>query len=79
MLLNESQVIKLVKQKKSDIGYMMSYESRLKVMSEPMFFSELESEVGWGEIKRAIRNSVTEEKYNRVLNFFSYPLAIVSI
>ena len=79
MLLNESQVIKLVKQKKSDIGYMMSYESRLKVMSEPMFFSELESEVGWDEIKRAIYNSVTEEKYNRVLNFFSYPLAIVSI
>ena len=79
MLLNENQVIKLVKQKKNNIGQMMSYESRLKVMSEPMFFTELESEVGWDEIKRAIYNSVTQEKYQRVLNYFSYPLAIVSI
>ena len=79
MLLNESQVLKLVKQKSSEVGTMMSYESRLKVMSEPLFFRELESEVGWDEIKRAIYNSVTQEKYQRVLNYFSYPLAIVSI
>jgi len=80
MLLSESQVLKIVKQKKKDSIYLMkAYESRLKVMSEPMFFSELEQEVGWSEIKLAIRNSVTPAKYNRVLNFFSYPLAIVSI
>ena len=79
MLLNESQVLKLVKQRSSEVGTMMSYESRLKVMSEPLFFRELESEVGWDEIKRAIENSVTQEKYQRVLNYFSYPLAIVSI
>ena len=80
MLLRESQVIKLIQEKKNDKIYQMkSYESRLKVMSEPMFFTELEQEIGWSEIKLAIRNSVTPEKYNRVLNFFSYPLAIVSI
>lgn len=80
MLLSENQLIKLVKsQKRNEVGQMISYESRLKVMSEPLFFSELESEAGWSEIKRAIRNSVTSEKYNRVLNYFSYPLAIVSI
>ena len=66
MLLSESQLIKLVKsQKRSEVGHMLDYESRLKVMSEPLFFSELESEAGWSEIKRAIRNSVTQEKYNR--------------
>lgn len=58
---------------------MQAYESRLKVMSEPLFFRELESEVGWNEIKLAIRNSITPEKYQRVLQYFSYPLAIVSI
>jgi hypothetical protein len=58
---------------------MQAYESRLKVMSEPLFFRELESETGWDEIKLAIRNSITHEKYQRVLQYFSYPLAIVSI
>jgi succinylglutamate desuccinylase len=58
---------------------MQAYESRLKVMSEPLFFRELESETGWNEIKLAIRNSITAEKYQRVLQYFSYPLAIVSI
>jgi hypothetical protein len=58
---------------------MQAYESRLKVMSEPLFFTELESETGWSEIKLAIRNSITPEKYQKVLQYFSYPLAIVSI
>ncbi len=79
MLLNESQVIKLIKSKSNQLGMMQAYESRLKVMSEPLFFRELESEVGWNEIKLAIRNSITPEKYQRVLQYFSYPLAIVSI
>ena len=79
MLLNESQVIKLIKSKSNQLGMMVAYESRLKVMSEPLFFRELESETGWDEIKRAIRNSITQEKYQRVLQYFSYPLAIVSI
>ena len=79
MLLNESQVIKLIKSKSNQLGMMVAYESRLKVMSEPLFFRELESETGWSEIKLAIRNSITQEKYQRVLQYFSYPLAIVSI
>jgi len=79
MLLNESQVIKLIKSKSNQLGVMQAYESRLKVMSEPLFFRELESETGWSEIKLAIRNSITPEKYQRVLQYFSYPLAIVSI
>ena len=79
MLLNESQVIKLIKSKSNQLGVMQAYESRLKVMSEPLFFRELESETGWNEIKLAIRNSITAEKYQRVLQYFSYPLAIVSI
>lgn len=79
MLLNESQVIKLIKSKSNQLGMMQAYESRLKVMSEPLFFRELESETGWNEIKLAIRNSITHEKYQRVLQYFSYPLAIVSI
>jgi len=58
---------------------MMMYQSRLRVMSEPLFFYELEHETGWSEIKMAIRNSVTPDKYERILNFFSYPLAITSI
>jgi hypothetical protein len=79
MLLNESQVIKLIKNKSNQLGMMQAYESRLKVMSEPLFFTELESETGWSEIKLAIRNSITPEKYQKVLQYFSYPLAIVSI
>jgi hypothetical protein len=58
---------------------MMMYQSRLKVMSEPLFFWEIEQESGWSEVKQAIRNSVTPEKYNRVMNFFSFPLPVVSI
>ena len=48
-------------------------------MTEPLFFYELESEIGWSEIKRAIKGSLTDEKYQRVLSFFSYPLAITSV
>ena len=58
---------------------MQAYQSRLKVMTEPLFFYELESEIGWSEIKRAIKGSLTDEKYQRVLSFFSYPLAITSV
>lgn len=81
MLLNENQVIELLRKQKtqSKIYEMQSYESRLKVMSEPLFFRELESEQGWSEIKLAIKNSISPEKYQRVMQYFSYPLPIVSI
>jgi hypothetical protein len=46
MLLNESQIIKLIRSNDNQIGQMIAYESRLKVMSEPLFFTELESETG---------------------------------
>ena len=81
MRLSETSIIKKIKKKPNSakIYDMMRYQSRLKVMSEPLFFWEIEQETGWSEIKQAIRNSVTEEKYNRVLNFFSFPLPVVSI
>ena len=81
MRLSESSLIKKIRKKpnKDRIQDMINYQSRLKVMSEPLFFYEIEQETGWSEIKQAIRNSVTAEKYNRVLNFFSFPLPIVSI
>ena len=81
MRLSESSLIKKIRKKpnRDRIQDMINYQSRLKVMSEPLFFYEIEQETGWSEIKQAIRNSVTAEKYNRVLNFFSFPLPIVSI
>ena len=48
-------------------------------MTEPMFFHEIEAESGWSEIKQAMRNALTPEKFNRVLSFFSFPLPICSI
>ena len=81
MRLSESSLIDKIKKKPNSdkIHEMRRYQSRLKVMAEPLFFWEIEQESGWSEVKQAIRNSVTEEKYNRVLNYFSYPLPIVSI
>ena len=81
MRLSESSLINKIKKKPNSdkIHEMRRYQSRLKVMSEPLFFWEIEQESGWSEVKQAIRNSVTEEKYNRVLNFFSFPLPVVSI
>ena len=81
MRLSERSLIDKIKKKPNSdkIHEMRRYQSRLKVMSEPLFFWEIEQESGWSEVKQAIRNSVTEEKYNRVLNFFSFPLPVVSI
>ncbi len=81
MRLSESSLIKKIKKKPNQdrISDMKRYQSRLKVMSEPLFFWEIERETGWSEVKQAIRNSVTPEKYNRLMNFFSFPLPIVSI
>jgi len=81
MLLAENEIKSLIQKQpnKNKINQMMMYQSRLRVMSEPLFFYELEQETGWSEIKMAIRNSVTPDKYERILNFFSYPLAITSI
>ena len=81
MRLSESSLIDKIKKKPNSdkIHEMRRYQSRLKVMAEPLFFWEIEQESGWSEVKQAIRNSVTEEKYNRVLNYFSYPLPVVSI
>jgi hypothetical protein len=61
MLLNENQVIELLRKQKTQnkIYEMQSYESRLKVMSEPLFFRELESEQGWSEIKLAINEGIS--------------------
>jgi hypothetical protein len=48
-------------------------------MSEPLFYYDIQKESGFYEILSAIKKSVTPEKYQRVLNFFSFPLPIVSI
>jgi hypothetical protein len=48
-------------------------------MSEPLFYQDIQKESGYYEILSSIQKSVTPEKYQRVLNFFSFPLPIVSI
>lgn len=81
MRLSESSLLKKIKTKpnRDKIQDMMRYQSRLRVMSEPLFYWEIEQETGWSEIKQAIINSVSKEKYQRVMNFFSFPLPVVSI
>ena len=80
MILSESQIIQKIKKRPNEdrIQVMKSYVSRLKVMSEPLFYYDIQKESGFYEILSAIKKSVTPEKYQRVLNFFSFPPPIVT-
>lgn len=81
MDLSRKQIQELLTSKGqwSKVGNMKNYESRLRVVSEPLMFYELESETGWGEIKAAIKNRVASDKYEKTMLMFDYPLPITSI
>lgn len=81
MELSRSQIQKLLKNRGSwtKVGSLKSYESRLRVVSEPLFFYELERETAWNEIKRAIKNRVAPEKYEKTMLMFDFPLPVTSI
>ena len=81
MQLDDSQIIDLVKSRPnaSLIAKGKNYESLLKVVTEPLFSDELESETGWDAIKETMSLPLTDEKYLRCLDFVRLPLPIVNI
>lgn len=82
MQLDDFQIIELVKSRPNSglIQKGLSYESLLKVLTEPFVDSvDLEKEQGWWAIKETIEIVLTREKYLRTLEFTRLPLPIVNI
>ncbi len=81
MELSRNQVLSLIKTRgrHSKIGNTKRYESRLRVVSEPLMFYELERESAWNEIKYAIKSRVAPEKYEKTMLMFDFPLPVTSI
>lgn len=83
-ILQESQILELVKNKlvaKSSHAYQShsDYESYLRVMTEPMFLEELEKEAGWTNLLNGIKSRIPNDKYQKTIKFFEYPLEVTSL
>lgn len=81
MKLSESQIIDLIKKKPNNgsIKTGLEYESRLRVSTEPLFYSSISKESGYRELLGIMENTLHPDKFKRTLSFFNYPLPIVNI
>jgi hypothetical protein len=81
MELTDSKVIELVKKKPhyDKIVRGLDYESRLKIMTEPLFREEIIQERGYIEMTNLMRAHLGFEKGNRTLEFMTFPLVTVGV
>ena len=61
---------------KTKVQQASKYESRLRVVTSPMFINDLQKETGWTEIKDLISARLVDGKSDNVVDFFEYPLPI---
>ena len=77
MNLSESAAIELVKkkvsQKQIDAG--SRYQSRLRMLTEPLNLDQLQDETAFDELAAHLADTLTDKKYKRVMQFFTYPLS----
>lgn len=80
MVLNEIQAKDIIQSPKSrqEIESAKRVESQLRVFTEEMSKTEIESEPYWNDLK-AIMKSRSDKKFDRVMMFSRYPLPVVQI
>lgn len=79
MTLEESR--NLIKQNNNGhfINRGLVYESRLKMFTEPLFEADLKAERGWFVYTDLLKRTLTEKKFDRILDFQRFPLKVVDI
>jgi hypothetical protein len=55
------------------------YESRLRILTQAYSNEDIQHESAWKEVKNYLFNTLTTDKYNAVLKYFTFPLSIVNI
>ena len=81
MKLSENELIKIVQTppnaqsvKKGEM-----YQSRLRILTKAYNAQDIYNESGWQEIQYRLAEKFTAEKYNTILKYFTFPLAVVNI
>lgn len=55
------------------------YQSRLRILTEAYDVEEIQHQSAWQEIKNYLSNTLTSDKYNAIIKYFTFPLSIVNI
>jgi hypothetical protein len=55
------------------------YESRLRILTQAYSAEDIEHQSAWKEVKTYLYNTLTTDKYNAVLRYFTFPLSVVNI
>ena len=81
MSLSSSQALKVVKnppnQQKVKEGE--KYQSRLRILTEAYSVQEIQHQSAWVELKTYLSNTLTTDKYEAILKYFTFPLSIVNV
>lgn len=65
---------------KRDLARARDYESVLRILTEPMFREEINTEIGWLSMLASMKQCLSGEKmYNHVTKYINYPLPVVNI
>ena len=80
MILNETTAMDTIKNPKSkkEIQSVKEQESQLRVFTEDMTKSELETESYWNEMMSKMK-ARSDKKFDRVIQFSRYPLPVVQL
>jgi len=81
MSLTNDQALKAVKNppNKSQVLEGRKYQSRLRILTEAYSREGINHESAWIELKTYLANTLTTDKYNAIIKYFTFPLSIVNI
>lgn len=79
--LDETQIQKLLKSPKNsdEIQKGRSYESKLRLITDPLFSDEATNEDAYTDLVRNMRSIIHEDKVDRVIQHFVWPLPVTAI
>jgi len=55
------------------------YQSRLRILTEAYSAKEIQHQSAWQEVKTYLSNTLTSDKYNAIIKYFTFPLSIVNV
>lgn len=79
-MITDTQAIAYLKSKHNQalIANGLRYESRLRVITEPQFYEEIQSETAYSEMKAVVAKTLGD-KADRAFEFATYPLPVTAI
>ena len=81
MSLSSNQALEIAKNPTNQASVLKGekYESRLRILTQAYSAEDIEHQSAWRELKTYLYNTLTTDKYNAVLKYFTFPLSVVNI